>query len=75
MVSGAMTEFAQDNAAPPRPGVSRLLPPPPLFLLQPILARVVRRVAELHPSLFDRPPDFPFDSRKRQTQQLRRAHR
>ena len=54
MVSGAMTEFAQDNAAPPRPGISRLLPPPPLFLLQPILARVVRRVAELHPSLFDR---------------------
>lgn len=35
-------------------GLGRFLPPPPLFLLQPILTRVVRRVAKLHPSLFDR---------------------
>jgi predicted lipid carrier protein YhbT len=28
--------------------------PMPLFLLQPLLARVVKRVARLHPSLFDR---------------------
>lgn len=35
-------------------GLGRLLPPPPLFLLQPVLALVVRRVARLHPALFDR---------------------
>lgn len=48
-----MTEISHDKPAP-RPGLSRLLPPPPLFLLQPVLNRVVHRVARLHPSLFDR---------------------
>ena len=38
----------------PGQGLVRLMPPPPLFLLQPLLARVVRRVAALHPALFDR---------------------
>lgn len=33
---------------------SKLLPPPPLFLLQPLLARIVRCVAEKHPGLFER---------------------
>lgn len=49
-----MTQTAHDHAAPPRLAIARLLPPPPLFLLQPVLALVVRRVAQLHPSLFDR---------------------
>lgn len=48
-----MTEIARDQADPARPNPVRL-PPLPLFLLQPVLAAVVRRVARLHPSLFDR---------------------
>lgn len=52
MVSGGMTDIVQHETAPPaRPA---WVPPPPLFLLQPLLARVVRRVARLHPALFDR---------------------
>lgn len=54
VILGAMTEMTRDSAAAPRPGFGRLLPPLPLFLVQPILARVVRRVAALHPALFDR---------------------
>jgi len=32
----------------------RLLPPPPLFLIQPLLARIVRQVAEKYPELLER---------------------
>lgn len=49
-----MTEIAQEKSASAGMGPGRFLPPPPLFLLQPVLRRVVRRVADLHPSLFDR---------------------
>ena len=35
-------------------GTLRLLPPPPLFLLQPILARIVSNVAARRPELFAR---------------------
>lgn len=35
-------------------GLSRLLPPPPLFLLQPLLKRIVHRVATRSPDLFVR---------------------
>lgn len=38
----------------PRPGLSRFLPPPPLFLLQPILRRIVTKIAAENPSLFNR---------------------
>lgn len=34
--------------------VQRLLPPPPLFLIQPLLGRIVRQVAQKHPELFER---------------------
>ena len=58
----------------PSPGPVRSLPVPPLplFLLQPVLRRIVRKVAALHPSMFDRlgphrqtdyvidPVDLPF---------------
>ncbi len=47
-----MTGLAQAKSG--AAGAGRFLPPPPLFLLQPILRRVVRRVAQLHPNLFDR---------------------
>ncbi len=53
MVGIAHHKSAAKDAGHPG-GLGRFLPPPPLFLLQPILWRVVRRVAELHPSLFDR---------------------
>lgn len=49
-----MTEIVHENRAESRTGLGRLRPSPPLFLLQPVLARVARRVAHLHPSLFDR---------------------
>ncbi|MFC6687752.1 ubiquinone anaerobic biosynthesis accessory factor UbiT [Jhaorihella thermophila] len=49
-----MTEIAHGKPDATGAGPLRFLPPPPLFLLQPILARVARRVAGLHPSLFDR---------------------
>ena len=49
-----MTEIAHEKSASSGMGPGRFLPPPPLFLLQPVLRRVVRRVADLHPSLFDR---------------------
>lgn len=35
-------------------GFSRFLPPPPLFILQPLLARIVSRVAARCPELFAR---------------------
>lgn len=54
VVTGDMTDIAHDKPTAARAGLARLLPPPPLFLLQPILNRVVHRVAKLHPSLFDR---------------------
>lgn len=37
-----------------RPGPVRRLPPLPLFVLQPLLGRIVRGVAARHPTLFDR---------------------
>ncbi|WP_372841602.1 SCP2 domain-containing protein [Phaeovulum sp.] len=43
-----------DSHPAPRPGLTRFLPPMPLFLLQPILKRVVARVARENPSLFNR---------------------
>lgn len=36
------------------PGFARLLPPLPLFALQPLLARIVTTVARRHPDLFAR---------------------
>lgn len=36
------------------PGAPRLLPPLPLFVLQPLLARIVGTVARRHPELFAR---------------------
>jgi predicted lipid carrier protein YhbT len=41
-----------DSAA--RTGLSRLTPPMPLFLLQPLLRRIVSKVARENPSLFNR---------------------
>lgn len=35
-------------------GLSRLLPPPPLFILQPILKRIVLKVAQRCPEMFAR---------------------
>lgn len=49
-----MTEIAHGKPNATGGGLGRFLPPPPLFLLQPILTRVVHRVARLHPNLFDR---------------------
>lgn len=45
-----------DATTPPaaEPGLSRFLPPVPLFLLQPILKRIAARVARENPSLFNR---------------------
>jgi len=37
-----------------RPGLTRFLPPMPLFLLQPILRRIAAKVARENPSLFNR---------------------
>lgn len=37
-----------------RAGLTRFLPPLPLFVLQPLLGRIVRRVARDNPSLFNR---------------------
>lgn len=37
-----------------RSSLADLLPPPPLFLLQPLLGRIVRRIAAEYPSIFDR---------------------
>ncbi|WP_199533325.1 SCP2 domain-containing protein [Rhodovulum sp. 12E13] len=59
---------AADGARGPLP----LLPPPPLFLLRPLLARIVRKVAARNPGMFARlgphagehflidPVDMPF---------------
>lgn len=60
------------SAAAGPAGLARFLPPPPLFLLQPLLARIARRVADRHPDLLGRlgphthtrflidPTDMPF---------------
>ncbi|MDP2739906.1 MAG: SCP2 sterol-binding domain-containing protein [Pseudorhodobacter sp.] len=42
------------DPAPAHSGITRFLPPMPLFLLQPILKRIVTRVARENPSLFNR---------------------
>lgn len=68
-----MQETTSHFGVGPAPaGLARFLPPPPLFLLQPLLARIVRRVAERHPELIERlgphrrarflidPTDMPF---------------
>lgn len=38
----------------PETGIRRLLPPAPLFLLQPVLRRIVQHIAAGNPSLFNR---------------------
>ncbi|MBZ0148514.1 MAG: SCP2 sterol-binding domain-containing protein [Pseudorhodoplanes sp.] len=42
------------TATPANPGIWWLLPPAPLFLLQPILRRIVHHVAAGNPALFQR---------------------
>lgn len=49
-----MQDLARRRSASQPPDFSRFLPPPPLFVLQPLLGFVVRRVAQKHPALFDR---------------------
>lgn len=49
-----MTEIPLQTDPIARPGRHRWLPPLPLFALQPVLARIVRRIAVLHPSMFNR---------------------
>ena len=66
------TEGEHLRAAGRPGGLARLLPPPPLFLLQPLLSHIVRRIAERCPELLARlgphrgtrflidPVDLPF---------------
>lgn len=49
-----MQDLARRGSAESSPDLLRFLPPPPLFVLQPMLGFVVRRVAQKHPALFDR---------------------
>lgn len=69
MVSSEGRRFEPDGALG---RLGRLLPPLPLFLLQPLLALVARRIAQRHPELLERlgphrrtrflidPTDMPF---------------
>lgn len=50
----AQGESPQSSFVGRKAGVFRLLPPLPLFLLQPLLARIVRKIAADFPSLLDR---------------------
>jgi predicted lipid carrier protein YhbT len=44
----------QARTIEPAAGLTRLLPPPPLFLLQPLLTRIVHRIAGQYPELLER---------------------
>lgn len=48
------TPISQKLNATPAKGFSRFLPPLPLFVIQPLLRRIVRNVANKHPELFAR---------------------
>lgn len=49
-----ITSGAEVPRQNPLSAALRMLPPPPLFLIQPLLARVVRRVADKYPELLER---------------------
>ena len=49
MATSLSSPSREKEAAP-----TRLAPPLPLFLLQPLLARIVRRIAANEPDMFDR---------------------
>lgn len=48
----ALSSLSSPSSQPP--AAALFGPPPPLFLLQPLLARIVRRIAANEPDMFDR---------------------